>query len=145
MGREAVFYFDVLGFRHMAAGTADAAVDALSDLAEILRIPEIFDRTGDWSRRYALSDSVFLTRQDPVEALRCASELVFNLVQLSAAREEPILVRGALTFGEVRHVRGIFLTATDPANLVGEAVVEAVALSEAYGLKGPRILLPDGL
>ena len=48
MGQEAVFYFDVLGFRRMAGGTADAAIDALSDLAEILRIPEIFNRTGTW-------------------------------------------------------------------------------------------------
>ncbi len=145
MGQEAVFYFDVLGFRHMAGGTADAAIDALSDLAEILRIPEIFNRTEAWSHRYALSDSVFLTRQDPVEALRHASELVFNLVQLSAGREEPTLVRGALAFGEVRHLKGIFLATDEPANLVGQAVVEAVTLTEAYGLKGPRIFLSDAL
>jgi hypothetical protein len=145
MGREAVFYFDVLGFRHMAGGTADAAIDALSDLAEILRIPEIFNRTEAWSHRYALSDSVFLTRSDPAEALRHASELVFNLVQLSTATEEPTLVRGALAFAEVRHLRGIFLTTSEPANLVGKAVVEAVTLTEAYGLKGPRIFLSDAL
>lgn len=145
MGQEAVLFFDVLGFRHMAGGTADAAVDALSDLAEILRIPEIFNRTEAWNHRYALSDSVFLTRQDAAEALRHASELVFNLVQLSAGREEPTLVRGALAFGEVRHIRGIFLATSEPANLVGEAVVEAVALTEAYGLKGPRIFLSDVL
>ncbi len=145
MGQETVFYFDVLGFRHMVGGTADAAIDALSDLAEILRIPEIFNRTGQWSHRYALSDSVFLTREDPVEALRQASELVFNLVHLGAANPEPTLVRGALGFGEVRHLRGIFLTTNEPANLVGEAVVEAVALSDAHGLKGPRIFLSDAL
>lgn len=145
MSRETVFYFDVLGFRHMAVGTAEAAVDALSDLAEILRIPEIFNRTREWSHRYALSDSVFLTRPDPVEALGHASELVFNLVQLSAAGENPTLIRGALAFGEVHHVQGIFLTTSEPANLVGEAVLEAVALTEAYGLKGPRIFLSDPL
>lgn len=140
-----MFYFDVLGFRHMAGGTADAAVDALSDLAEILRIPQIFDRTGEWSHRYALGDSVFLTCEDPVEALRHAGELVFNLVQLSAAGEEATLIRGALAFGEVRHVRGVFLTASEAANLVGDAVVEAVTLAEAHGLRGPRILLADVL
>lgn len=113
MVQEAVFYFDVLGFRHMAGGTADAAIDALSDLAEILRIPEIFNRTGAWSHRYALSDSVFLTRSDPAEALRDASELV--------------------------------LATDEPANLAGPAVVEAVTLTEAYGLKGPRIFLSDAL
>ncbi len=118
MGEEGVFYFDVLGFRHVAGGTADAAIDTLSDLAEILRIPEIFDRTGAWTHRYALSDSVFLTRQDPVETLRHASELVFNLVQLNAATGEPTLVRGALAFGEVRHLKGIFLATDEPANLV---------------------------
>lgn len=145
MGQEAVFYFDVLGFRHMAGGTADAAIDTLSDLAEILRIPEIFNRTEAWSHRYALSDSVFLTRPDPAEALRHASELVFNLVQLNATIGEPILVRGALAFGEVRHLKGIFLATDEPANLVGPAVVEAVTLTEAYGLKGPRIFLSDAL
>jgi len=145
MGQEAFFYFDVLGFRHMAGGTGDAAIDALSDLAEILRIPEIFNRTGAWTHRYALSDSVFLTRQDPVEALRHASELVFNLVQLNAAKEEPTLVRGALAFGEVHHLKGVFLATDEPANLVGPAVVEAVTLTEAYGLKGPRIFLSDAL
>lgn len=145
MGAETVFYFDVLGFRHMAGGTAQAAVDALSDLAELLRSPAIAQQTEQWSHRYSLSDSVFLTYPDPAQALRQAGDLVFNLVSLNLTKDDPVLVRGALAHGEVRHLKGIFLSSEEAANLVGEAVVEAVALEHTTGLKGPRILLSERL
>lgn len=41
-------------------------------------------------------------------------------------------------------MRGVFL-ASEPGNLVGHAVVEAVMLEQASGLKGPRILLSERL
>jgi len=145
MGSETVFYFDVLGFRHMAGGTAQAAVDALSDLAELLRSPAIAQQTEQWSHRYSLSDSVFLTYPDPAQALRQAGDLVFNLVNLNLTKDDPVLVRGALAHGEVRHLKGIFLTSEEPANLVGDAVVEAVTLEHTTGLKGPRIFLSERL
>ncbi|HEV8714215.1 MAG TPA: hypothetical protein VGX03_15490, partial [Candidatus Binatia bacterium] len=122
MASETVFYFDVLGFRQMAGGAARAAVDALSDLAELLRSPAITQQTEQWNHRYALSDSVFLTHPDPVQALRQAGDLVFNLVNLNLTKDDPILVRGALAHGEVRHLKGIFLSSEEAANLVGEAV-----------------------
>lgn len=145
MASETVFYFDVLGFRQMAGGTSRAAVDALSDLAELLRNPTIAQQTEQWSHRYSLSDSIFLTHPDPVQALRQAGDLVFNLVSLNLTQDDPVLVRGALAYGEVRHLKGIFLTSGEPANLVGDAIVEAVALEHTAGLKGPRILLSERL
>lgn len=141
MPREAVFYFDVLGFRQMAEGPSDGAIDVLSDLAALLRQEQLFPDARTWSHRYALSDSVFLTTADPAAAIEQASDLVFNLFQLNRSR--PFLIRGAVAYGEVQHVKGIFLASDEPANLVGPAVVQAVALEQASGLKGPRILLPE--
>jgi hypothetical protein len=143
MGYETVFYFDVLGFRHLASGTARAAIDVFSTLTELLQRPTMVQQTQQWSHRYSLSDSVFLTHPDPVSALKQARDLVFNLVRLNVARNAPVLVRGALACGEVHHVKGIFLTSDEPANLVGEPIVEAVMLEHGSGLKGPRILLSE--
>jgi len=145
MAAETVFYFDVLGFRQLAEGSAQGAVDALSTLAEVLQSPAIVQQTEQWNHRYALSDSVFLTQADPVQALRQASDLVFNLVSLNLMKDNPVLLRGALAYGEVRHLKGIFLSSNEPANLVGDAVVEAVALEHAGEMKGPRIFLSERL
>lgn len=145
MATETVLYFDVLGFRQLAEGSAQRAVDALSTLAEVLQSPAIIQQTEQWSHRYALSDSVFLTQADPVQALRQASDLVFNLVSLNLTKDNPVLVRGALAHGEVRHLKGIFLSSQEPANLVGDAVVEAVGLEHAGDMKGPRIFLSERL
>lgn len=145
MATETVFYFDVLGFRQLAEGNAQGAIDALSTLAEVLQSPAIIQQTEQWNHRYALSDSVFLTQADPVQALRQASDLVFNLVNLNLRKDNPVLVRGALAHGEVRHLKGIFLSSNEPANLVGDAVVEAVVLEHAGEMKGPRIFLSEQL
>src|SRR6266545_5887913 len=145
MPQEAVFYFDVLGFRQMAAGTAEDAVDALSDLAALLQHENLFPSAKKWTHRYALGDSVFLTHAHPAVAIKQASDLVFNLFQLNLGKPTPFLVRGAVAYGEVHHVRGVFLTTGEPANLVGHAVVEAVTLEQASGLRGPRILLSESL
>jgi hypothetical protein len=145
MATETVFYFDVLGFRQLAEGSAQGAVDALSALAEVLQSPAIIQQTEQWHHRYALSDSVFLTQADPVQAVRQASDLVFNLVNLHLRKENPVLVRGALAHGEVRHLKGIFLSSKEPANLVGDAVVEAVGLEHAGDMKGPHIFLSEQL
>lgn len=145
MGYETVFYFDVLGFRHLASGTAGAAIDVFGTLTELLQRPAMVQQTQQWSHRYSLSDSVFLTHPNPVFALKQARELVFNLVRLNVMRAEPVLVRGALACGEIHHVKGIFLASNEPANLVGEPVVEAVMLEHGLGLKGPRILLSEDL
>jgi hypothetical protein len=137
---EAVFYFDLLGFSARAGDGAGLALDALSALAQVLGTPQLASLTGQWHHRYSLSDSVFLTTPDPLDAVRQAASLVFSLVHFTATGDDPVLVRGALAHGTVRHVRGIFLTSSEAANLVGEGVVAAVRLEQA-GLKGPRILL----
>jgi hypothetical protein len=142
MARETVFYFDVLGFRQLASGVA-GAVDALSDLATLLQHDRLFPGARKWSHRYALSDSVFLTHPDPTTAIEHASDLIFNLFQLT--RHRPILIRGGIAYGQVRHLKGIFLATRAPANLVGPAVVDAVMLEQSSGLKGPRILLSERL
>jgi hypothetical protein len=145
LASETVFYFDVLGFSGKAGGDAEAAVDALTDLAALLGTPAIAHLTGPWASRYALSDSVFLTHESAETAIRQAATLVFNLINLAPQGEEPPLVRGGLASGEVKHVKGIFLESSKPANLVGQAVVDAVALAESSGLKGPRIFLSESL
>lgn len=143
MSLEAVFYFDVLGFRQMAEGGSDGAVDALSDLAALLRHEHLLPGSQSWSHRYALGDSVFLTQSDPEAAIQQASDFVFNLFQLN--RANPFLIRGAVAYGQVEHVGGIFQTSDEPANLVGPGVIQAVTLEQASGLKGPRILISERL
>jgi hypothetical protein len=157
MAQETVFYFDVLGFRQKSKGQGEAAVDALTDLARLLGTAAIAHLTGDWAHRYALSDSVFLTHEDPATAVRQAAVLFFNIASLTLnddapllvpeepADDEPLLVRGALAEGEVRHLKGIFLESAGPANLVGQGVVDAVTLEQGSGLKGPRILIAEQL
>ncbi len=105
----------------------------------------IAERTGQWQGRYALSDSVFLTHSDPLQAVHLAGDLVSNLTTLNLEADDPVLIRGAIAFGEVRHLQGIFLQSSEPANLVGDAVVEAVALETSHDLKGPRIFIPEQL
>jgi hypothetical protein len=141
-GREttAVFFFDVLGFSARIREDTASAIDALSDLAAILATDEIARRTGRWEHRYALSDSVFLTHRSAATALRLAGDLMFNLSTFGLAQGRPTLVRGGVAFGAVEHVRNVFLTeVTQPANLVGPAVLEAIEL-EGTG-KGPRVFL----
>src|SRR3972149_9952812 len=99
MSQEAVFYFDVLGFRQMAERGSASAVDALSDLAALLQQERLFPGAQTWTHRYALGDSVFLTQTDPVAAIEQASDLVFNLFQLNRSR--PFLIRGAIALGQV--------------------------------------------
>ena len=136
----AVFFFDVLGFSARIRQDTASAVDALSDLAAILSADEIFARTARWEHRYALSDSVFLTHREAATAVRLAGDLMFNLTTFGLAQGRPTQVRGGLAFGEVAHVRNVFLTeAHEPANLVGPAVLEAIELEKAG--KGPRIFL----
>lgn len=142
---ETVFYFDVLGFGHKAMGSSESAVDALESLAILLGTDAIGHLTGRWDGQYALSDSVFLTHKSAETAVRQAAILVSNLVSMTPAGDEPLLVRGALVHGAVRHLKGIFLKNQERANLVGPAVVEAVALEESSGLKGPRIMVAEDL
>jgi hypothetical protein len=143
MKSEAVFYFDVLGFRQMADTASARAVDVLGDLAALLQDQGLSLNRQKWHRRYALSDSVFLTHGNATTTLVQASDLVFNLFQLT--RKRPFLLRGGIAYGKVQHVKGVFLTSKEPANLVGSAVVEAVQLEQSSGLKGPRILLSERL
>jgi len=143
MTREAVFYFDVLGFRQMAESAPGGAVDALSDLAAALSHEQLFPGAQTWGHRYALGDSVFLTHADASAAIEQASDLVFNLFQFNRAR--PFLIRGAVAYGEVEHVKGIFPSGDETANLVGPGVVQAIVLEQTSGLKGPRILLSENL
>lgn len=138
----AVFFFDVLGFSARIRQDTATAVDALSDLAAILTTDAVFAKTGHWEHRYALSDSVFLTHREPATALRLAGDLMFNLTTFGLAQNRPTMVRGGLAFGEVDHVRNVFLTdAAEPTNLVGPGVLEAIELEKAG--KGPRIFLAN--
>lgn len=125
----AVFFFDILGFGALVGRDHDAAVDALSTLAAVLNLPGVARQTEGWAQRYALSDSVFPTRPDIVGAVKGAADLMANLIAFTANDDAPNLVRGALAFGTIEHVRGIFdVQSGTPANLVGAAVAEAVAL-----------------
>jgi hypothetical protein len=138
-----LFYADILGFSALAAWPrARRALEQLSDVAHILSTEDSLARYLQrpvWRTRYGLSDSIFLVGAAPIEACAAAAEFFFNLAFYNATQSAPVLMRGAITFGEVRRTRAIF-PETAPANLVGEAVVRVVQL-ERSGAKGPRLLI----
>jgi hypothetical protein len=141
--KAALFYADILGFSALAARPgARRALEQLSDVAHLLSTEDSLARYLQrpvWHARYGLSDSIFLASDDPVEACAAAAEFFFNLAFYNAGQGVPVLMRGAITFGEVREARAIF-PETARKNLVGEAVVRAVQLERSGG-KGPRLLI----
>jgi hypothetical protein len=102
--RAAVFYADILGFSISATEPgAGRALQQLSDVAHILSTDDSLAKYLQrevWSARYALSDSIFLLASDAVEACVAAAEFFFNLAFYNATEELPVLMRGAITFGE---------------------------------------------
>jgi hypothetical protein len=140
-----VFFADVLGFSALSrAANAAGAIDALTDLATIFSTRSNVARylqAAAWRRRYGLSDSIFLVADDPTAACAAAAEIFFNLAFYNSQAEDTVLLRGAITMGEVREIGPLF-PETASANLVGEAVARAVKL-EGCGAKGPRLLASD--
>jgi len=140
-----VFFADVLGFSALSrTANAAPAVDALSDLASIFSTQSSIARylqAPAWRRRYGLSDSIFLVANDPTEACAAAAEVFFNLAFYNSTADRPVLLRGAITMGDVREIGPLF-PETANANVVGDAVVRAVQL-ERCGAKGPRLLVSD--
>jgi len=140
-----ILFADILGFGNLARSPgAEGAKDALSDVAYLLATEDElvqFLRQPVWKERYGLSDSIFLIAEDPLPACAAAAELFFDLAYVNHSAEAPVLIRGALAQGEAHQVKPIFPESAK-FNLVGEAVVRAVALEEE-GPKGPRLLLAD--
>jgi hypothetical protein len=140
-----VFFADVLGFSALSrVANATPAIDALSDLATLFSTQSSIARylqAPAWRRRYGLSDSIFLVADDPRAACAAAAEIFFNLAFSNSQSDDAVLLRGAVTMGDVREIGPLF-PETAVANLVGEAVVRAVRL-EKSGAKGPRLLVSD--
>ena len=142
--RRAVFFADILGFSTMASAPgAVRARDALADVARLFKDDPLAGLLkGSWERRYGLSDSLVLLGKDPARAAAEAAQFCFSLAFYnSASQRGAVLVRGALTFGEVAEVEPLF-PETGRANLVGEAIVRAVGL-EKSGAKGPRLVVSE--
>ena len=95
MADDAILYFDVLGFRTKAAGSGASAVDALTALAQVVSGPNVISLTDEWTHRYALSDSVFLTHADPLHAVRQAAALFLTVTHFTATDDEPVSWSGA--------------------------------------------------
>ena len=72
MGHEAVFYFEVLDFRHLAARTIRVAVYTFDALAEVLHSLTVSQQTASWSYGYSLDGSVCVKHTDLDQALRLA-------------------------------------------------------------------------
>ena len=147
MESRAVFFADVLGFGSLAVRPgAEGAVDALSEVATVLssenEIARLI-RSDVWSERYGLSDSIFLVAEELGAACAAAAEIFFNLAYINLGSAKPVLLRGAISMGEVRKTDPLFPESAS-ANLVGGAVVEAVAL-ESSGVKGPRLLVSQSV
>jgi hypothetical protein len=141
---ETVFYLDLLGFRSLAEGDGRPAVEALTAVAELFAPDSPLHAVGEWSHRYALSDSVFLCHPSPGRAILWAAQTARRLPKV-AAGGEIVLVRGGMARGEVRHLRSVFGGSNEPANLLGVAVSQAVDLESKTTEKGPRIFVDEHL
>ncbi len=142
----ALFFVDILGFSHSASlPGAEPACDALSDIARLLSSDLArYVQTGTpWKGRYGLSDSIFLVADAVEPAAKAIAEFFFNLAFYNSRTDGLVLMRGGLVLGEVHVVAPLFRE-TASANLVGEAVVQAVLL-ERSGPKGPRVLLSEAV
>lgn len=143
-----VFFGDILGFSQSArVPGAPGAKDALADVAQLLSrehdVAQYLQKGTPWTARYGLSDSIFLVADFPTPAVCAVAELFFNIAYIkSSTPESAVLLRGALACGEVHPAPAIF-PETASANVVGDAVVQAVRLEQS-GPKGPRILLAPG-
>jgi hypothetical protein len=141
--KTAVFYADILGFSISATEPGAArALGQLSDVAHILSTEDSLAKYLQreiWNARYGLSDSIFLLSRDAADGCLAAAEFFFNLAYYNATEELPVLMRGSITFGEVRKTRPIF-PETGKGNVVGEAVGRAVQLERSRP-KGPRLLV----
>jgi hypothetical protein len=142
--KETVFFADVLGFSSRARLARGAsAIEALSDVAHILSKDHAVARYLQlpvWRQRYGLSDSIFLVGSEPLAAAAAAAEFFFNLAYYNATQASPVLMRGAITIGEVRRALPIFPETAKES----EAVVRAVQL-ENSGTKGPRLMVAKEL
>jgi hypothetical protein len=140
-----VFFADILGFSNASRDPgAPDAIDALSDVANIFSHQHQVARylqPSIWQGRYGLSDSIFLLADDAERACAAAVEVFFNLAFYNSGSGNPVLMRGAITRGEVREIGPLF-PETATGNLVGEAIVRAVEL-EKCGAKGPRLLVSE--
>jgi hypothetical protein len=106
-----VFFADILGFSTLARlPRAIPALEALSDVARLLSkdhaLAQYLQRPV-WYQRYGLSDSIFMVGREPVAASAAAAEFFFNLAYYNATQNIPVLMRGALTIGEVRRTRPV--------------------------------------
>lgn len=147
MQNRVVFFADILGFAGMAwkPGSLEA-IDALSEMATVLSSEDQIARlvrSDVWTERYGLSDSLFLVAEEPRGTCAAAAQLFFNLAYIGLDAAAPVLIRGAITAGEARRTDPLFPESAS-ANLVGKAVVEAVAL-ERSGVKGPRLLVSEAV
>lgn len=145
MHERAVFFADVLGFSGMSRNPdARAALDALSVLARVVSSNDDVARlirSDIWIERFGLSDSIFLVANEVDSACRAAAEIFFNLAYINIELDNPVMLRGAVAFGEARKTEALFEESAK-SNLMGAAVVEAVEL-EKSGLKGPRLLVSE--
>lgn len=141
---ETVFYLDLLGFRSLAEGDGRPAVAALTAVAELFAPESPLHAVGEWTHRYALSDSVFLCHPAPGRAIVWAAQIARLLPKVSAGGEI-VLVRGGMARGAVQHLRSVFGGSPEPANLLGVAVSQAVDLESKTGEKGPRVFVDESL
>src|SRR5260370_34465593 len=141
--KTAVFYADILGFSIAATERgAGRAFGQLSDVAHILSTDNSLAKCLQrevWNARYGISASIFLLACDAADACLAGAEFFFNLAYYNATEKLPVLMRGSITFGEVRKTRPIF-PETAKGNVLGEAVVRASSTNEA-GRRGPRLFV----
>lgn len=97
-----------------------------------------------WSARYALSDSVFLTHADPVQAVKGAAQLFKTIFDVNASDGPDVLIRGGMSYGDVYHIPSVLNPGGSISNLVGPAVTKAAKL-EQIAAKGPRLFIDNNL
>lgn len=148
-----VIFIDILGFKHACSSdvwSKQGPDKAHSDYETLISMAygsnDILTDGPTWEAYFALSDSVFLTSDDPNSALFAVSTVFHAIYSFSYLRGLPAMVRGGIGFGDVVYDVGIYdVASTNPkiGNLYGPAVVEAVQMEKTGS--GPRLFCTTNL
>lgn len=167
MGKKAIAYLDLMGFRAACDSALDDSlpIEMLDDENHAIEIAkadekvkindpklkEIHEKGTLTSFEHYLpfSDSIFVVSNCPCKFVYQLSNFIINCICLSDGVDElnPVIFRGGLFYGDARLVSPKALInreLKDTYNLVGEGVVGAVHLEEMQkdldNIYGPRIL-----
>ena len=126
-------------------------VDKLYEDYEINKLNEQIEITS-FSYLQCVSDSIFIAGYEIDKMINQIANLVRECYELNWANKKEnlplVLLRGGISYGEVEIINSksyLNEKSVKIPNIFGSAVVNAVSYEKKFGIKGPRIVLDDGI